>query len=130
MQSETTLASQEAESRDLSLASHKTTNFAIHIALAEAVLDSRGTFIASRVVLTCWCEAMLVPTETMFDSHRVYLASPEAVKGLQRALFVSTETCFQELTRGALASSPPCTHVRGLCYPQREVVQTSLGQSE
>jgi len=52
-QLETFLASQEAESRDLSLASHTTTNFAIHIALAEAILGSQGTFIASRTVLTC-----------------------------------------------------------------------------
>jgi len=34
LQSKTILASQEAESRDLSLSSHETTDFAIHIALA------------------------------------------------------------------------------------------------
>ena len=68
MQPETILVSQEAESRDLSLASHVTTDFEIHIALAEAVLGSRGTIIASRTVLTCWRETMLVSTEAVLDS--------------------------------------------------------------
>ena len=83
-QSETILASQEAESRDLSLGSHRTTAFAIHIALAEAVLGSQGTFIASRTVLICWRVAMLVSAETMLDSHRVCFASHEVVIGLQK----------------------------------------------
>jgi len=55
-------------------------------------------------MLTCWRGAMLVSAETVLDSHRVCLASPETVIGLQRALSVSTETYFQELTRGALAT--------------------------
>jgi len=41
LQSETILASQEAESRDLSLASHETIDFAIHIGLTKAVLGSQ-----------------------------------------------------------------------------------------
>ena len=47
---------------------------------------------------------MSVSAETMLDSHRVCLVSPETVKGLQGALFVSTETCFQEVARGTLAT--------------------------
>ena len=46
---------------------------------------------------------MLVSAETVLDSHRICVASPETEIGLQRALFVSTETCFQEVARGALA---------------------------
>jgi len=95
---------QEAESRDLSLASHGTTDFAIHIALAEVVLGSRGIFIASRTVLTCWREAMLVSAKIVLDSHRVCLGSPQTIIGLQRVLFVSTETYFQEVVRAALAT--------------------------
>jgi len=104
LQSETILASQEAESRDLSLASRGTTAFAIHIALAEAVLGSQETFIASRTVLICWRVVMLVSADTVLDSHRVYLASLETVIALQRVLSVSIETYLQELARGALAT--------------------------
>ena len=46
---------------------------------------------------------MLVSAETVLDSHRVCLASPETVIGLQKVLFVSTETYFEEVARGALA---------------------------
>ena len=88
MQSETILVSQEAESRDLSPASHEITDFAIHVALAEAVLGSQGTFVASRATLIHWREAKLVSVETVLDSNRVCLVSCEAVIGSQRTLLV------------------------------------------
>ena len=62
--------------------------FLIQIALAEAVLGSRGTFIALHAALTRWLEAMLVSVETVLDSNRVCLASCEAVIDSQRALLV------------------------------------------
>jgi len=39
-------------------------DFATHIALTEAVLDSQGTFIAPRPTLTHWRMAELVSVET------------------------------------------------------------------
>ena len=50
LQSETILASQEAESRNLSLVSHETTDFTTHITLPGGVLGSQGTFVASRAM--------------------------------------------------------------------------------
>jgi len=88
LQSDTLLASQEAESRDLSLASHEITDFAIHIALVETVLGSQGTFVASQAMLIHWHEANLVFVETVLDTNRVCLASREAAVGSQRTLLV------------------------------------------
>ena len=79
---------QEAESKDLSLALHKTIDFAIHIPLAEAVLGSQGTFIASRTVLICWRGVMLVSTETVLDSHRVCNRLAESLICLNRDLLL------------------------------------------
>ena len=117
------LVSHEAESRDL--ASQETElNFLIQIALAETILRLRGAILALR-------ETNFVSVETMLDSRGVCLALQEVVIGSQRALFVSIETCFQAVTRGALAKVIfTCAHAGDLSYPQKEVVQTSLGQSE
>ena len=91
--------------------------FSIHIALAETVLGSQGTFIASRTMLTCWRGAVLVSAKTVLDSHRICLALPETIIGLQSALFVSTETCFQELAKGALATLTSLRKCRELVLP-------------
>ena len=104
-------------------------DFATHITFEEVVVGSQGTFIASRTTFIRWHGAKLVPVETLIGSCRACLALRETVIGSEGTSVVSTETCFQEVARGALATLTSCAyaHVGDLCYPQREVIQTSLG---
>ena len=126
MWSKTILVSHEAESREVLV------DFATYIIFEEVVLGSQGTFIASHTTFTSWCVAKLVFAETVIGSRRACLASHEAVIGSQGTFLVSTETYFQEVAIGALAILTfLCLRTcGGLMLPQREVVQTSLTQSE
>ena len=65
-------------------------------------------------------------------STEAYLASYKAKIGSRRALQVSTENGFQALTKVARVKEIfLCLRTfRGLALPQREAVQTSLGQSK
>ena len=101
-------------------------DFAIHIALLEAVLGSHGTFTVSRATLVCWCGASLVPVGTVIGSRGACLASHEVELGSQGTLIVSTETCFSEVAKDTLAilTFLYLRICRGLLLP------SSLGQSE
>jgi len=102
------------------------------LALREARIGSHRILVVLCTTLSRWRETELVSVETELGLHRAYLASHEAAIGSQGTFVVSTETCFQEVAIGALATLTfLCLRTcKDVCYPQREVVQTSLGQSE
>jgi len=53
-------------------------DFAIQIALAEAILGSHGTLEGSRATLTRWRGVNFVPAGTVIGSRRTWLASHAA----------------------------------------------------
>ena len=59
--------------------------------MAEAVLDSQGTFVVSRTTLTRWRGAELISIETKIGSHGVYLGSRGASLGSREASLASCE---------------------------------------
>ena len=50
-------------------------DFAIHIALLEAILGLHGNFTVSRAMLVCWRGANLLPVGTMIGSRGARLGS-------------------------------------------------------
>jgi len=70
-------------------------DFATHVTFEEVVvLDSQGTFVASRTTFIRWRRAKLVSVETGIGSRGACLALREAVIGSQKTPVVSTETCW------------------------------------
>ena len=96
--------------------------------MAEAILGSRGAFLALHAVLTSWCEADLVSIETVLDSHEVCLASQEVVIVSQRILSAATETCFQAVARGLWLRcfSSACAHAGDLRSSKEKLFEPLL----
>jgi len=86
-------------------------DFAIHIALAEAILGSHGTLEGSRVTLIRWHGANFVPAKTVIGSRRAWLASHEAELGSWRTSVVSSDL-FPRCSQGntSYADLPVLAH--------------------